>query len=180
MLTRSSSLRSRMCSSGTASDGGLFISEDIPFIPSILGRDWLDLSFKELAFASFRSVDPSETSPEDLRRTVYKCYENVRCPDVTTLATVDQDKRLHLLELFHGPTFAFRDVALQFLGNLLEYFLVRRNEYKPTLSASISLSSEPPAAPPVAQPSMASGANAISSSGSCFLRAKSAPSKKPK
>lgn len=37
---------------------------------------------------------------------------------------------LYLLELFHGPTFAFKDVALQFLGNLFEYFLVRRNEGK--------------------------------------------------
>lgn len=37
---------------------------------------------------------------------------------------------MHLLELFHGPTFAFKDVALQFLGNLFEYFLVRRNKGK--------------------------------------------------
>ena len=37
---------------------------------------------------------------------------------------------LYLLELFHGPTFAFKDVALQFLGNLFEYFLVRKNRGK--------------------------------------------------
>ncbi|KAI5286758.1 threonine synthase, partial [Ascosphaera acerosa] len=43
---------------------------------------------------------------------------------------LDPSKRLHLLELFCGPTFAFKDVALQFLGNLFEYFLVRRNEGK--------------------------------------------------
>jgi threonine synthase len=40
------------------------------------------------------------------------------------------NENLYLLELFHGPTFAFKDVALQFLGNLFEYFLVRRNEGK--------------------------------------------------
>jgi threonine synthase len=37
---------------------------------------------------------------------------------------------IHLLELFHGPTFAFKDVALQLLGNLFEFFLVRRNQNK--------------------------------------------------
>ena len=44
--------------------------------------------------------------------------------------TLDSHKRIHLLELFHGPTFAFKDVALQFLGNLFEFFLVRRNKGK--------------------------------------------------
>lgn len=43
---------------------------------------------------------------------------------------MDQGKQLHLLELFHGPTFAFKDVALQFVGNLFEYFLVRKNKGK--------------------------------------------------
>ena len=46
------------------------------------------------------------------------------------MITLDKSKNLHLLELFHGPTFAFKDVALQFVGNLFEYFLVRRNENK--------------------------------------------------
>jgi threonine synthase len=49
---------------------------------------------------------------------------------VTPLKTLDKEKNLHLLELFHGPTFAFKDVALQFVGNLFEYFLVRRNKDK--------------------------------------------------
>lgn len=55
-------------------------------------------------------------------------YELNRSPDITPLVTLDEQKRLYLLELFCGPTFAFKDVALQFLGNLFEYFLVRRNE----------------------------------------------------
>ena len=45
--------------------------------------------------------------------------------------TLDQKKQLYLLELFHGPTFAFKDVALQLLGNLFEYFLVRKNGHMP-------------------------------------------------
>jgi len=46
------------------------------------------------------------------------------------LVPLNKDDNLYLLELFHGPTFAFKDVALQFLGNLFEYFLVRRNNGK--------------------------------------------------
>ena len=59
-----------------------------------------------------------------------RSYETFRTKHVTPLITLDEDKKLHLLELFHGPTFAFKDVALQFVGNLFEYFLVRRNAHK--------------------------------------------------
>jgi threonine synthase len=44
--------------------------------------------------------------------------------------TLDKEKNIHLLDPPHGPTFAFKDVAPQFLGNLFEYFLVRRNQGK--------------------------------------------------
>lgn len=47
---------------------------------------------------------------------------------MTPTITLDNERKIHLLELFHGPTFAFKDVALQFLGNLLEFFLDRRNQ----------------------------------------------------
>ena len=48
--------------------------------------------------------------------------------DITPTITLNPDHKIHLLELFHGPTFAFKDVALQFLGNLFEFFLTRKNE----------------------------------------------------
>ncbi|KAL8815334.1 MAG: hypothetical protein Q9223_005523 [Gallowayella weberi] len=116
---------------GLASDGGLFIPEEIPTIPQDWGQDWLHWSFQELAFRIFSLyISPSEIPPDDLHKIVDKSYSSFRAPDITPLVTLDQDKQLHLLELFHGPTFAFKDVALQFLGFLLEYFLVRRNEHK--------------------------------------------------
>ena len=61
---------------------------------------------------------------------IHRSYATFRAQDVTPLITLDEKKHLHLLELFHGPTFAFKDVALQFVGNLFEYFLVRRNHEK--------------------------------------------------
>ncbi|KAL8685708.1 MAG: hypothetical protein Q9218_007587 [Villophora microphyllina] len=117
---------------GLASDGGLFIPEKIPSISDQWDREWLTWTYEKLAVRIFSLyISPEEIPPHDLRQIIKKSYASFRSPEVTPLVTLDEDKRLHLLELFHGETFAFKDVALQFLGNLLEYFLVRRNKSKP-------------------------------------------------
>lgn len=72
-------------------------------------------------------ISPHEIDPESLRDIVRRSYSTFRHPEITPLVTISKAKNLHLLELFHGPTFAFKDVALQFLGNLFEFFLTRRN-----------------------------------------------------
>ena len=59
---------------------------------------------------------------------VEKSYKSFRHPDITPLMMLDD--KTFVLELFHGPTFAFKDVALQLLGNLFEFFLLRRNARK--------------------------------------------------
>lgn len=59
-----------------------------------------------------------------------KSYSTFRHPDVTPLKKLND--KTFVLELFHGPTFAFKDVALQLLGNLFEFFLLRRNAKKST------------------------------------------------
>ncbi len=114
---------------GLASDGGLFIPEAIPTLPRDWQTAWRGLSFADLAgevFALF--VAPAEVPPADARALVQRSYAGFRAPDVTPLVTLDARRNLHVLELFHGPTFAFKDVALQLLGNLFEYFLRRKNE----------------------------------------------------
>ena len=114
---------------GLASDGGLFHPEKIPNIRADY-LDWKDFSFSDLAYEVIRRfVDESEVSDNDLRHIVKRSYSTFRHPDTVPLITLDKAKNLHLLELFHGPTFAFKDVALQFLGNLFEFFLVRKNEH---------------------------------------------------
>ncbi|KAG8417695.1 hypothetical protein J3458_005182 [Metarhizium acridum] len=73
-------------------------------------------------------ISQSEIPSPDLRDLVDRSYSTFRSDQVTPLVQLDGNH--YLLELFHGPTFAFKDVALQFVGNLFEYFLVRKNEGK--------------------------------------------------
>jgi threonine synthase len=73
-------------------------------------------------------ISPNEISTEELRGLVERSYATFRHPDVTPLKKLND--KTFILELFHGPTFAFKDVALQLLGNLFEFFLLRRNARK--------------------------------------------------
>ncbi|PVU96202.1 hypothetical protein BB561_001326 [Smittium simulii] len=113
---------------GLASDGGLFIPQEFPKLPDNFLSEWKDKSFSELSFEIISLfVDPSEIPSADLKQIIEKSYSTFTDPDVTPLVQIDKEHDLWILELFHGPTFAFKDVALQFLGNLFEYILIRRN-----------------------------------------------------
>ncbi|KAF9463270.1 tryptophan synthase beta subunit-like PLP-dependent enzyme [Collybia nuda] len=114
---------------GLAPDGGLYIPEHIPSLPENWQSDWSSYSFGELSVAILSLyISPNEISQEELRQLVEKSYSTFRHPDVTPLKKLDE--RTFALELFHGPTFAFKDVALQLVGNLFEFFLLRRNANK--------------------------------------------------
>lgn len=110
-----------------ASDGGLYIPEQIP--RATAWESWKDLSFSDLAYEIMSLyISQYEIPSPDLRDLVNRSYSTFRSDQVTPLVQLDGNH--YLLELFHGPTFAFKDVALQFVGNLFEYFLARKNEGK--------------------------------------------------
>ncbi|KAJ3509829.1 hypothetical protein NLJ89_g5010 [Agrocybe chaxingu] len=114
---------------GLAPNGGLYIPERIPSLPEGWRTEWKNYSFAELSVAVFSLfISPNEISAEELRTLVEKSYATFRHPDVTPMKKLND--KLFVLELFHGPTFAFKDVALQLLGNLFEFFLLRRNARK--------------------------------------------------
>jgi threonine synthase len=113
---------------GLASDNGLFIPEEIPSLPENWKNDWTDLSFEDLAFEILSLyISPTEVPHDALKDIIRRSYSTFRPPEVTPTVTLDSNRNIHFLELFHGETFAFKDIALQFLGNLLEFFLERRN-----------------------------------------------------
>lgn len=109
---------------GLATDGGLLLPESYPLFSREKIESFRDLSYQELAFniiAPFADDIPAA----DLKSLIDRSYSTFNNPEITPL--VDKDG-VHILELFHGPTFAFKDVALQFLGNLFEYLLKERGE----------------------------------------------------
>ncbi len=109
---------------GLADDGGLLLPESIPTFSDTDLESWRGLSYSQLAFEIIsRYVD--DIPAADLRRLIDRSYATFSHPEVTPVVRQDG---VHILELFHGATLAFKDVALQFLGNLFEYILAERNE----------------------------------------------------
>ena len=75
-------------------------------------RSWKDLSYSELAFQIFSLyISRSEIPADDLKVIIDRCYSTFRAKDVTPL--VHLDNNLYLLELFHGPSYSFKDCALR-------------------------------------------------------------------
>ncbi|KAJ1448896.1 tryptophan synthase beta subunit-like PLP-dependent enzyme [Pelagophyceae sp. CCMP2097] len=111
---------------GLAPDGGLFVPESIPKISAAELETWKALPFHELSAAVIaKFVDPAEISKEELLELTKGAYSTFRHPETTPVVPLGGDG-LHLLELFHGPTWAFKDVALQFLGRLFELLLAKK------------------------------------------------------
>ncbi|KJE96074.1 threonine synthase [Capsaspora owczarzaki ATCC 30864] len=112
---------------GLASDGGLFVPDEIPVIDAATLAEWSKLDFGLLAVQVIkRFVHPDNDKLDDatLTELVERSFgTSFTSPKVTPLVEASEDGALSVLELFHGPTFAFKDVALQFLGNLFEHFL---------------------------------------------------------
>ncbi|ADD69216.1 threonine synthase [Denitrovibrio acetiphilus DSM 12809] len=108
---------------GLAEDGGLLLPESVPSVADKLD-ELAKLSYNELAYEiiSLFAADIPET---DLRTLIEKSYSSFTTPEV---APVVKKGGIYIQELFHGPTFAFKDVALQLLGNLFEYILKERSE----------------------------------------------------
>ncbi|TIA70999.1 hypothetical protein E3P91_02790 [Wallemia ichthyophaga] len=114
---------------GLAPNGGLYIPAQVPELPENWENDWANLPFDQLSYEITKLFVPaSEIPPNDLKLLINRSYSTFRHSSRTPITQVDSHR--FILELFHGPTFAFKDVALQFLGNLFEYFLNRRNARK--------------------------------------------------
>ena len=128
---------------GLAPDGGLYLPERYPQVSPAELTEWRTLSYAELAFAIL-SRFITDIPAADLRAICDKTYT----ADVYRFARAGDDPaqitpvhwleagRLGLLELSNGPTLAFKDMAMQLLGNLFEYVLDRRGQQINILGAT--------------------------------------------
>jgi len=117
---------------GLATDGGLLLPRTIPRIGSDTYAEWKDLSYPELAFEIMsRFID--DIPEADLRDLINRSYKSFDSDDIIPIV---HQGSLHIMELFHGPTLAFKDVALQFLGNVFEYLLEKNDSVMNILGAT--------------------------------------------
>lgn len=119
---------------GLASDGGLYVPESWPSLSQGEIAALAGLSYVDTAVAVLAPFVGDSLSREALRELCEGAYGRFAHAAVTPLVQLDQ--RNWLLELFHGPTLAFKDVALQLIGLLFERFLATRDTHLTVVGAT--------------------------------------------
>lgn len=107
---------------GLAPDGGLYVPKRWPSLPTVDFR----ADYAAVAAAVMAPFIDGEISADDMLSMCRDAYGSFRHPAVAPLVQIDEHQ--WVLELFHGPTLAFKDVALQLLGRLFDHVLSQRGE----------------------------------------------------
>ncbi len=111
---------------GLAPDGGLYVPESLPIFSTSTFREWQNLSYDDLAIEVMWPFVDGSLPRDTFEIMVRESYATFRHSAIAPVKQLTHDT--WLLELFHGPTLAFKDFALQLLGRLLDYFLAERGE----------------------------------------------------
>ncbi len=119
---------------GLGNDGGLMIPSFIPVINQEELEQWQHLSYQELMFEIFKLYTNEDIPHDELKQLIHSSYSRFRAHEITPLKQIND--KLYILELFHGPSFAFKDLALQFIGELYAYTAKKRGEIIHILGAT--------------------------------------------
>ncbi|MGN6548826.1 MAG: threonine synthase [Pararhizobium sp.] len=109
---------------GLARDGGLYVPKEWPQFSAADIRALRGLSYQEAAFRLLSPFVGDEIAPEALKAMIDEAYATFRHPAVAPLVQIGANS--FMLELFHGPTLAFKDVAMQLLARLIDHVLAER------------------------------------------------------
>ena len=110
---------------GLADDGGLFIPKSLIKFSEEQIKDFKKLNYSDLAKKIIYPFIGNFMSENDLSKIIDKSYSAFRKDNVVELIQIGERS---VLELFHGPTLAFKDIAMQLLGNFYEYYLSNENQ----------------------------------------------------
>ena len=116
---------------GLSKDGGLFLPHEWPYIDI---NTLKNKTYQEVALEVIHPYVSNEISKNDLKKIINESYKSFSHPKIAPVTTIDQNK--YILELFYGPTFAFKDYALQFLGNLFKYAFPKASKKLTVLGAT--------------------------------------------
>ncbi len=119
---------------GLASDGGLFVPRSWPKFSAAEIADMAGLSYAEVAVRVMTPFVGDSLTETELRELCRQAYGRFAHAAVTPLKQLDHQH--WLMELFHGPTLAFKDIALQLLGLMFEKFLSRRETHLTVVGAT--------------------------------------------
>ncbi|KAJ1459434.1 tryptophan synthase beta subunit-like PLP-dependent enzyme [Pelagophyceae sp. CCMP2097] len=122
--------------SGYAVDGGLYVPETLPQIDAERLESWADLDYAALAFEVLSPFISAEVEETDLRRVLAECYagfDDAAAAVPVVKVSPPGEPTLFVAELFHGPTYCFKDLGLQVLIRLLAHFSKKRNQPKTLL-----------------------------------------------
>ena len=111
---------------GLADDGGLFVPKNVKSLNSEDLDKLRNLSYNDLACEILNPFCSDFINKEDLKNIITKSYSSFREKEVVKISNLGS---LKLLELYHGPTLAFKDIAMQFIGNLYDYYLSKNNDF---------------------------------------------------
>ena len=116
---------------GLSKDGGLFLPHEWPLLDI---NSLKNKTYEELAIEVIHPYVSDEISKNDLKKIIDDSYKHFSNPKIAPVTRIEQNK--YILELFYGPTFAFKDYALQFLGNLFKYALPKASKKLTVLGAT--------------------------------------------
>ncbi|MBE9079638.1 threonine synthase [Romeria aff. gracilis LEGE 07310] len=119
---------------GLARDGGLYVPESYPQFSSDQWRQLRGQSYQAVALAVMAPFVEGAIQPDILKTLIDDTYASFRHQAIAPLKQLDTNH--FLLELFHGPTLAFKDYALQLLGRLFDHFLQERGQRLTILGAT--------------------------------------------
>ncbi len=111
---------------GLARDGGLYVPQSWPTLSDDTIAGFAGKPYAEVAVEVIRPFVGDQITSHQLSRIAREAYGTFRHPAVAPLSQIDANT--FLLELFHGPTLAFKDLAMQFLARLMDHALEQRGE----------------------------------------------------